>query len=127
MRNSIGARSVTPHLEATAPPLLTVHAAMRQSPVPSESDNMPQGGSGNSRSREGRPSSLRRFLTFLRPYFGLLALASLGGMVKFGVPLLVPMATRFLLDDVFLDQSMSFDQKMNQLRSEEHTSELQSR
>jgi len=76
---------------------------------------MPQGGSGNSRSREGRPGSLRRFLTFLRPYFGLLALASLGGMVKFGVPLLVPMATRFLLDDVFLDQSMSFEQKMNQL------------
>jgi ABC-type multidrug transport system fused ATPase/permease subunit len=59
--------------------------------------------------------NLRRFGGFLRPYLGQLALASVGGIVKFTVPLLVPLATRYLLDDVFLDEELSRPEKLRQL------------
>ncbi|MEX2534844.1 MAG: ABC transporter ATP-binding protein [Trueperaceae bacterium] len=59
--------------------------------------------------------NLRRFATFLRPYIGQLTLASLGGIVKFTVPLLVPLATRYLLDEVFLSEELSRDEKYRQL------------
>lgn len=59
--------------------------------------------------------NLRRFASFLRPYLGQLALASLGGMVKFTLPLLVPLATRYLLDDVFLSDELSREEKLRQL------------
>lgn len=58
---------------------------------------------------------LLRFLRYVRPYTGYLALASIGGIVKFTVPLLVPMLTRYLLDGVFLNEALSEQQKLRQL------------
>jgi ABC-type multidrug transport system fused ATPase/permease subunit len=59
--------------------------------------------------------NLRRFGAYLRPYIPQLALASMGGIVKFSVPLLVPLATRYLLDEVFLNAEMTQAQKLRQL------------
>ncbi|HEX7002780.1 MAG TPA: ABC transporter ATP-binding protein [Trueperaceae bacterium] len=59
--------------------------------------------------------NVRRFAAFLKPYLGQLALASAGGIVKFSVPLLVPLATRYLLDQVFLDEGLTTAQKLRQL------------
>jgi ABC-type multidrug transport system fused ATPase/permease subunit len=60
-------------------------------------------------------SNLRRFAAYLRPYLGPLTLASVGGMVKFTVPLLVPLATRYLLDDVFLNEELTRGERLRQL------------
>ncbi len=56
-----------------------------------------------------------RFLRYVKPYSGYLILASVGGIVKFTVPLLVPLVTRYLLDDVFLNDALSQRQKLGQL------------
>ena len=48
-----------------------------------------------------------RFLGYVRPYWKDITIGTLGGVVKFTVPLLVPLATRYLLDDVFLNQALT--------------------
>ena len=56
-----------------------------------------------------------RFLGYVKPYWKDLLLGTAGGVVKFTVPLLVPQATRYLLDDVFLNQALSTNEKVHQL------------
>ena len=56
-----------------------------------------------------------RFLGYVKPYWKDLLLGTIGGIVKFTVPLLVPQVTRYLLDDVFLNQALSTEEKTNQL------------
>jgi ABC-type multidrug transport system fused ATPase/permease subunit len=56
-----------------------------------------------------------RFLGYVRPYTKYLALAVVGGIVKFTVPLLVPQVTRHLLDNVFLNDLMTRQQKLQEL------------
>ena len=56
-----------------------------------------------------------RFLGYVRPYSKYLLLAIIGGVVKFTVPLLVPQVTRYLLDDVFLNELLTKQQKIREL------------
>lgn len=56
-----------------------------------------------------------RFLRYVRPYTKYLIIATIGGIVKFVVPLLVPQVTRHLLDNVFLNSALSPDQKLHDL------------
>ena len=56
-----------------------------------------------------------RFLGYVRPYKWQVVAASIGGIVKFSVPLFVPQVTRYLLDDVFLSTTLTPDQKMRAL------------
>jgi subfamily B ATP-binding cassette protein MsbA len=56
-----------------------------------------------------------RFLGYVRPYWKLVALGSLGGVIKFTVPLLTPQITRYLLDDVFLNNAMTQAEKLHEL------------
>lgn len=56
-----------------------------------------------------------RFLGYVRPYTKYLIIATLGGIVKFVVPLLVPQVTRHLLDNVFLNPALSSDEKLHNL------------
>jgi subfamily B ATP-binding cassette protein MsbA len=60
---------------------------------------------------EPRRSPFFRFLKYVAPYKGHVLLAVLGGIVKFTVPLGVPLLTRELIDHVFLNPSLSADQK----------------
>src|SRR4051812_11654354 len=62
-----------------------------------------------------RQRNFIRFLAFVRPYLKYVAAAAVGGIVKFGVPLLVPQVTRYLLDDVYLNPSLSVDAKLHEL------------
>jgi len=59
--------------------------------------------------------NLIRFLAYVRPFTGYLFLAVLGGIVKFTVPLLVPQVTQHLLDNVFLNHSLTAAQKYHEL------------
>jgi ABC-type multidrug transport system fused ATPase/permease subunit len=56
-----------------------------------------------------------RFLGYVRPYTKYLIIATIGGIVKFVVPLLVPQVTRHLLDNVFLNSALSTDKKLHDL------------
>ncbi|MBE0537117.1 MAG: ABC transporter ATP-binding protein [Phycisphaerae bacterium] len=56
-----------------------------------------------------------RFLGYVRPYIGLLAAGVAGGIIKFSVPLLVPLVTRHLLDNVFLNGALTEADKLRQL------------
>jgi ABC-type multidrug transport system fused ATPase/permease subunit len=56
-----------------------------------------------------------RFLGYVRPYTKYLILGIIGGIVKFTVPLLVPQVTRHLLDNVFLNETLTTGQKLHDL------------
>src|SRR5882762_7454822 len=62
-----------------------------------------------------RQRNFIRFLAYVRPYLKFVAAAAIGGIVKFGVPLLVPQVTRYLLDDVYLNAGLSVDAKLHEL------------
>jgi subfamily B ATP-binding cassette protein MsbA len=51
-------------------------------------------------------SNFRRFLGYVKPYRFLIVLATIGGMVKFLLPLAVPQITRFLIDDVYTNAAV---------------------
>lgn len=48
-----------------------------------------------------------RFLGYVKPYTNAVVLASIGGVVKFTVPLFVPQLTRYLIDHVFRNSTLS--------------------
>lgn len=56
-----------------------------------------------------------RFLGYVRPYTKYLVIGTIGGIVKFTVPLLVPQVTRHLLDNVFLNEALNSDKKFHAL------------
>src|SRR4051812_17218005 len=56
-----------------------------------------------------------RFLSYVRPYKWQVVAASIGGIVKFSVPLFVPQVTRYLLDDVFLSTTLTSQEKVSAL------------
>lgn len=62
-----------------------------------------------------RPNNFIRFLLYVKPYKWMIVAASVGGIVKFSVPLFVPVATRYLLDDVYLNPAMTTDDKLRAL------------
>ena len=62
-----------------------------------------------------KPHNFIRFLGYVRPYTKYLVLATIGGVVKFTVPLLVPQVTRHLLDNVFLNQALTTERKLHEL------------
>ena len=62
-----------------------------------------------------RKHNFLRFLGYVRPYVGYLAAGVGGGIIKFTVPLLVPLVTRHLLDDVFLNEALSSGAKLQQV------------
>src|SRR5689334_8297954 len=62
-----------------------------------------------------RTNTFIRFLAYVRPYWKLVALASLGGIVKFTLPLFVPQVTQHLFDDVYLNPALSVAAKEKEL------------
>ena len=60
-------------------------------------------------------SNFIRFLGYVRPYTKYLIAATIGGIVKFVVPLLVPQVTRHLLDNVFLNAALPAEKKLHDL------------
>ena len=56
-----------------------------------------------------------RFLRYVRPYTKYLVIATIGGIAKFVVPLLVPQVTRHLIDNVFLNSTLPADKKLHDL------------
>lgn len=62
-----------------------------------------------------RRNNFFRFLHYVLPYKWMLVAASVGGIVKFSVPLFVPVITRYLLDEVYLSTTLTTDEKLQTL------------
>ncbi|MCA9837631.1 MAG: ABC transporter ATP-binding protein [Trueperaceae bacterium] len=54
-----------------------------------------------------------RFLSYVKPYVWFIVLASIGGIIKFTIPLIIPQITKYLLDDVFLNSKYATAQQLN--------------
>lgn len=52
-------------------------------------------------------SPLWRFLAYVKPYRGLVAGAALMGILKFSLPLLFPLALKFITDDILVGQAQA--------------------
>ena len=53
-----------------------------------------------------------RFLNYVKPYKWYVVLGAVGGIVKFGVPLLVPQLMQFLIDEVYLNDALQTEEKI---------------
>ncbi|WP_232697793.1 ABC transporter ATP-binding protein [Brevibacillus daliensis] len=58
--------------------------------------------------------SIRRYMTFVGPYKGKIILTICIGIVKFGIPLLMPLILKYVIDDL-VSGTMSMDQKLRNL------------
>ena len=56
-----------------------------------------------------------RFLGYVAPYKYYVLLGAIGGIVKFGLPLLIPQITQHLVDDVYLNTALTKSEKTNEL------------
>ena len=45
---------------------------------------------------------IRRYLKFVRPYMWLIFLTIIIGILKFGIPLLIPLLIRYTIDDIIM-------------------------
>ncbi|WP_139492281.1 ABC transporter ATP-binding protein [Brevibacillus dissolubilis] len=59
-------------------------------------------------------SSIKRYLSFVGPYRGKIILTIFIGILKFGIPLLMPLIIKYVIDDL-LPSQMSQEEKLNQL------------
>lgn len=59
-------------------------------------------------------NNLKAYFIFIRPYWGLIVITILIGMVKFGIPLTLPFLMKYVVDDLLMG-SMELKQKLNHL------------
>lgn len=59
-------------------------------------------------------NSIRRYLAFVKPYTKQIILTIFVGVLKFGIPLLIPLILKYVIDDV-INTSLPTDQKLHQL------------
>ncbi|WP_131926510.1 ABC transporter ATP-binding protein [Hazenella coriacea] len=58
--------------------------------------------------------SIRRYLQFVKPYWKEISLTMVVGVLKFGIPLLLPLLLKYVVDDLLLS-SLSTQEKMERL------------
>jgi subfamily B ATP-binding cassette protein MsbA len=77
---------------------------------------MTEGATCSKSENGGTKSSFRRFLQYVRPHIWLIAIAAVGGIIKFTVPLIFPRIMQHFIDDVFSAQSvLGTSEKVHQL------------
>lgn len=60
-------------------------------------------------------SSIRQYMEFVKPYKWKIFLTILIGILKFGIPLLMPLILKYVLDDIIYVETMTNDEKVTQL------------
>ncbi|CAD2080119.1 putative multidrug export ATP-binding/permease protein [Phocicoccus schoeneichii] len=60
---------------------------------------------------------IRRYLKFVKPYTLQVVLTLIIGILKFGIPLLIPLLVAYTIDDVIMAQSLTNDEKLHKLMS----------
>ncbi|MBM6616453.1 ABC transporter ATP-binding protein [Bacillus suaedaesalsae] len=59
--------------------------------------------------------SIKRYLKFVRPYRWLIIITILVGIVKFTIPLLIPLLLQYVIDDIINGETLSVEEKKSQL------------
>lgn len=59
--------------------------------------------------------SIKRYLTFVKAYRWMIVITIIVGIIKFGIPLLLPLLLKYVVDDLILAPSLSVEEKVKQL------------
>ncbi|MFG6149650.1 ABC transporter ATP-binding protein [Halobacillus sp. B23F22_1] len=59
--------------------------------------------------------SIKRYLSFVKPYKGKIILTVLIGVLKFSIPLLMPLIIKYVIDDIINSESLAQSEKIDQL------------
>lgn len=59
--------------------------------------------------------SIKRYLKFVIPYKSKIIITILIGILKFGIPLLMPLILKYVLDDIIPNEALTVDEKVQQL------------
>ncbi|CAH2715668.1 Putative multidrug export ATP-binding/permease protein [Neobacillus rhizosphaerae] len=60
-------------------------------------------------------SSIRRYLQFVKPYRLQIIGTIIIGVIKFSIPLIIPLLIKYVVDDIVGNHSLSYDEKVNKL------------
>lgn len=60
-------------------------------------------------------SSIRRYLQFVKPYRLQIIGTVIIGMIKFSIPLIIPLLIKYVVDDIVGNHALSHDEKLNRL------------
>ncbi|KKK34213.1 multidrug ABC transporter ATP-binding protein [Salinicoccus sediminis] len=58
---------------------------------------------------------IKRYLQFVKPYTWLIVLTILIGILKFGIPLLLPLLIKYVIDSIILADGLTVEDQMNML------------
>ncbi|GAA3714134.1 SAV1866 family putative multidrug efflux ABC transporter [Salinicoccus jeotgali] len=58
---------------------------------------------------------IRRYMQFVKPYKWLIILTILIGVLKFGIPLLLPLLIRYTIDDIIMPEGLGTDERIDML------------
>ncbi|HBV24133.1 MAG TPA: multidrug ABC transporter ATP-binding protein [Jeotgalicoccus sp.] len=55
---------------------------------------------------------IRRYMKFVKPYYGIIGLTILIGILKFGIPLLIPLLVAYAIDGIILADGLAYDERI---------------
>ncbi|WP_088103429.1 ABC transporter ATP-binding protein [Halalkalibacter urbisdiaboli] len=55
--------------------------------------------------------SIKRYMVFVKPYWKAIIITIIIGLLKFGIPLMIPLVMKYVIDDIILVEGMSQDEK----------------
>lgn len=58
---------------------------------------------------------IRRYMKFVKPYYGIIGLTILIGILKFGIPLLIPLLVAYAIDGIILADGLAYDERIRML------------
>lgn len=59
--------------------------------------------------------SIKRYMQFVKPYRVQIIATLFIGVIKFAIPLLIPLLSKYLIDDVIVNEALSKQEKFSQL------------
>ncbi|MDX1771027.1 MAG: ABC transporter transmembrane domain-containing protein, partial [Planococcaceae bacterium] len=60
-------------------------------------------------------SSTKRYMKFVKPYKWQIVFTVLIGLVKFAIPLFIPILIKIVIDDIIINEALTNDEKISQL------------
>ncbi|WP_100371826.1 ABC transporter ATP-binding protein [Bacillus sp. FJAT-45037] len=60
-------------------------------------------------------NSMKRYMEFVKPYWKQISLTILIGILKFGIPLLLPLVMMYVIDDIIFAEGLTQDEKLSTL------------
>ena len=58
---------------------------------------------------------IKRYMQFVKPYWLLVVLTIIIGIFKFGIPLLIPLLIKYVIDDIIINDALTVNEKIEQL------------